>query len=131
MVNTSRRMPPTPVAAPWKGSTNEGWLWLSILNTAASPPPMSTAPAFSPGPCSTRAPLVGSWRRKARELLYEQCSDHMTANTPSSSSVGGRPSSATIFAHSSRVRPCSSATSAVTAPLIPARTEPAPRPRRA
>ena len=27
----SRRMPPTPVAAPWKGSMAEGWLWLSIL----------------------------------------------------------------------------------------------------
>ena len=23
----SRRIPPTPVAAPWKGSTAEGWLW--------------------------------------------------------------------------------------------------------
>src|SRR5207247_2215277 len=69
MVNTSRRMPPTPVAAPWKGSTNEGWLWLSILNTAASPPPMSTAPAFSPGPCSTRAPLVRTCRRKALDRV--------------------------------------------------------------
>ena len=56
MVKMSRRMPPTPVAAPWYGSMNEGWLWISILKTAASPSPMSTAPAFSPGPCSTRGP---------------------------------------------------------------------------
>src|SRR5207344_3279024 len=45
MVKMSRMMPPTPVAAPWYGSMNDGWLWDSILNTAASPSPMSTAPA--------------------------------------------------------------------------------------
>ena len=26
----SRMMPPTPVAAPWYGSTADGWLWLSM-----------------------------------------------------------------------------------------------------
>ena len=26
IVKMSRRMPPTPVAAPWNGSMNEGWL---------------------------------------------------------------------------------------------------------
>lgn len=31
----SRTMPPTPVAAPWKGSTYEGWLWDSILKVTA------------------------------------------------------------------------------------------------
>ena len=50
-------MPPTPVAAPWYGSMNDGWLCDSILKTAASPSPMSTAPAFSPGPCSTCGPF--------------------------------------------------------------------------
>jgi hypothetical protein len=59
----SRMMPPTPVAAPWYGSMNEGWLCDSILKTAARPSPMSTAPAFSPGPCRTRGPFVGSFRR--------------------------------------------------------------------
>ena len=39
---------------------NDGWLCDSILKTAASPSPMSTAPAFSPGPCTTRGPSVGS-----------------------------------------------------------------------
>ena len=34
---TSRRMPPTPVAAPWNGSTAEGWLWLSTLNDDREP----------------------------------------------------------------------------------------------
>ena len=31
----SRTIPPTPVAAPWYGSTYDGWLWLSILNVTA------------------------------------------------------------------------------------------------
>jgi hypothetical protein len=69
MVKMSRMMPPTPVAAPWYGSMNDGWLCDSILKTAASPSPMSTAPAFSPGPCSTRGPVVGSVFRWTRELL--------------------------------------------------------------
>ena len=30
MVKMSRRIPPTPVAAPWWGSMAEGWLWLSM-----------------------------------------------------------------------------------------------------
>ena len=50
--NTSRRMPPTPVAAPWNGSTALGWLCDSTLKAIASPSPTSTAPAFSPGPIS-------------------------------------------------------------------------------
>ena len=50
IVKTSRRMPPTPVAAPWYGSMNDGWLCDSILNAARQPSPMSTTPAFSPGP---------------------------------------------------------------------------------
>src|SRR3954469_5789843 len=57
MVNTSRRMPPTPVAAPWYGSMKLGWLCDSILKTAANPSPMSTTPAFSPGPRMTRRPV--------------------------------------------------------------------------
>ena len=59
MEKTSRMIPPTPVAAPWKGSTAEGWLWLSILNTTACPSPMSITPAPSPGPCRTRGPSIG------------------------------------------------------------------------
>src|SRR3989475_6218166 len=39
IVKMSRRMPPTPVAAPWYGSMKDGWLWLSILKTAARPSP--------------------------------------------------------------------------------------------
>ena len=69
IVKMSRRMPPTPVAAPWYGSMNEGWLWDSILKTATQPPPRSITPAFSPGPCTTRRPLVGSLRRWTREDL--------------------------------------------------------------
>ena len=35
IVRMSRTMPPTPVAAPWYGSTYDGWLWLSTLNVTA------------------------------------------------------------------------------------------------
>ena len=47
----------------------EGWLWLSILKTQASPSPMSMTPAFSPGPLMTQGALVGSLRRWMREDL--------------------------------------------------------------
>src|SRR5438132_13256593 len=102
----SRRMPPTPVAAPWYGSMNDGWLWLSILKTAARPSPMSTTPAFSPGPWMTCGPSVGSFLRKERELLYEQCSLHITENIPSSVRFGSCPRRVTIFCDSSSVSPC-------------------------
>ncbi len=69
MVNTSRRMPPTPVAAPWYGSTAEGWLCDSILKATASPSPTSMTPAFSPGPWSTHGALVGNWRSSGLEFL--------------------------------------------------------------
>ena len=67
--NTSRRIPPTPVAAPWKGSTALGWLWDSTLKATAQPSPIETAPAFSPGPISTRSPSVGSRPSSLRECL--------------------------------------------------------------
>ena len=67
-----------------------GWLWLSILNTAARPSPISTTPAFSPGPWMTQAPVVGSCFSQTREDLYEQCSDHITLNTPSSAMARAR-----------------------------------------
>src|SRR5437588_2445765 len=102
----SRRMPPTPVAAPWQGSMKDGWWWLSILKTAARPSPMSTAPAFSPGPWITCGASVGSFLRKVRELLYEQCSLHITENIPISVRFGSRPRRLTIFWYSSSVSPC-------------------------
>ena len=65
----SLRIPPTPVAAPWNGSTALGWLWDSTLNATASPSPTSTTPAFSPGPISTCGPSVGSMRSSFFECL--------------------------------------------------------------
>src|ERR1700758_2198535 len=107
MVKISRRMPPTPVAAPWKGSTKLGWLCDSILNTTTSPSPMSTTPAFSPGPCTTRAPRVGNFFKCTRDDLYEQCSLHITLKIPSSVILGSRPPrSCLIFSYSSGVSPC-------------------------
>ena len=67
--NTSRRMPPTPVAAPWNGSTADGWLCDSTLNAIATPSPTSTAPAFSPGPMSRCGPSTGSPRSSFFECL--------------------------------------------------------------
>ena len=62
----SRRMPPTPVAAPWYGSMALGWLWLSMRKAAAILSPTSTTPAPSPGPTSTCGAVVGSRPRWIR-----------------------------------------------------------------
>ena len=104
----SRRIPPTPVAAPWYGSTALGWLCDSILNATASPSPIEITPAFSPGPGddASAAVPVGSVRSSGRELLYEQCSLHITLNIASSRSFGSRPPSRSrIASSSSSVRP--------------------------
>src|SRR6185503_18148193 len=97
----------------------EGWLWLSILNTTTSPSPISTTPAFSPGPWITCGPLVGSLRKCARVDLYEQCSLHITENTPSSTRFGSRLSRRLIRAYSSSFRPCSRTMSGVIAVTAP------------
>src|SRR5439155_19311824 len=106
-------MPPTPVAAPWYGSMKEGWLWLSILKTTASPSPISTTPAFSPGPQITRGPVVGSVLSHTFDDLYEQCSLHIAAKMPSSVRFGVRPRIAQARSNSSALSPCSAASSAV------------------
>ncbi len=69
MVKMSRRIPPTPVVAPWNGSMKEGWLCDSILKAQAHSPPMSMMPAFSPGPCITSLLLVGSRFKCTRDDL--------------------------------------------------------------
>src|SRR5688500_9488750 len=74
---------------------------------------MSTTPAFSPGPQITRGPVVGSFFRWMRELLYEQCSDHITEKMPSSVRLGSRPSAWSTRAYSSGERPCSATVSGV------------------
>ena len=84
-----------------------GWLWLSILNTQASPPPISITPAFSPGPWMTQRPVVGSVRRCTFEDLYEQCSFHIAEKMPSSVMLGSRPISFRMRSYSSGLRPWS------------------------
>src|SRR3979409_2799339 len=113
MVKTSRRMPPTPVVAPWYGSMKLGWLWLSILNTTAWPSPMSITPAFSPGPWITHGALVGRPLRWMREDLYEQCSFHIAEKIPSSVKLGTRPISLRMRSYSSGLRPCDATSSGV------------------
>src|SRR5438093_11778593 len=90
IAKTSRRIPPTPVAAPWNGSIADGWLWLSTLKTQSSPPPTSTAPAFSPGPTATDAPREGSMRRSCLECLYAQCPLHLAPDLAHSTGLGPR-----------------------------------------
>src|SRR5215470_14014161 len=85
-----------------------GWLWLSILNTQASPSPMAITPAFSPGPWITQGALVGSVRRWILEDLYEQCSFHMAEKMPSSVKLGVREISARMRSYSSGLRPWAS-----------------------
>src|SRR5919199_2634487 len=96
-----------------------GWLCDSTLNTTARPSPMSTAPAFSPGPWSTRSPLVGSRRSSGFEVLYEQCSDQSTPTMPSSTSLGSRPSLSTSTRYSVLVSATSRSLRSETARLTP------------
>src|SRR3984893_10405109 len=95
----------------------EGGLWLSILNTTASPSPISTTPAFSPGPQITRGPVVGNVLSQTFDDLYEQCSLHIAEKMPSSVMFGVRPRIATARSNSSSVSPSSVARAAVT--LLP------------
>src|SRR3954447_734113 len=83
----------------------------------ASPSPISTTPAFSPGPQITRGPEIGSCRSHIFDDLYEQCSLHITEKMPNSVRFGVRPRIAQARANSSALSPCSAASSAVT--LLP------------
>src|SRR6218665_1122421 len=91
----------------------DGWLWLSILKMQASPSSMSITPAFSPGPQMTRSPVVGNLPRWILDDLYEQCSDHITEKTPSSTWLGSRPSRSRTTWYSFGARPYSAASSAI------------------
>src|ERR1043165_4235215 len=93
----------------------EGWLCDSTLKAAHQPSPTSTTPAFSPGGTMTRGPEVGRRLRCTREDLYEQCSDHITEKTPSSTNVGSRPRSSLMRSYSSGLRLCAATTSGVIA----------------
>src|ERR1700730_7355939 len=99
----------------------EVWLWLSILKTTASPSPISTTPAFSPGPQITRGPVVGKVCSQTFDDLYEQCSLHITEKTRSLVMSVVRPRIATARSNSSSVKPCSAARAAVT--LVPTVTK--------
>src|SRR3954449_13415343 len=106
----SRTMPPTPVAAPWYGSTYDGWLCDSTLNVTAYPSPMSITPAFSPIPASifpagVSCGMSANLRRCTFEDLYEQCSLHITEYIASSELVGRRPRISRIRWYSSAFRP--------------------------
>src|SRR5256714_694831 len=92
---------------------NEGWLWLSILNTQACPSPISMTPAFSPGPWITHGALVGRLRRCTREDLYEQCSFHIAEKMPSSVKLGVRPISLRMRSYSSGLSPCAAISAGV------------------
>src|SRR5665213_122926 len=92
---------------------NDGWLWLSILKMTARPSPMSTTPAFSPGPQMTRSPVMGSVFSQIFDDLYEQCSFHIAEKMPSSVSVGSRPIRPRMRWYSSGLRPWAATTDGV------------------
>src|ERR1700729_2719894 len=92
----------------------DGGLWLSILKTTASPSPISTTPAFPPGPQMTLGPSVGSVFSQIFDDLYEQCSLHIAEKTPSSVRLGVRPRMVSARANSSAESPISAARPGVT-----------------
>src|SRR5277367_2431038 len=96
----------------------DGWLWLSILKTTASPSPISTTPAFSPGPQMTCGPVVGSVFSQTFDDLYEQCSLHIAEKTPSSVRFGVRSRILSARANSSAESPISAASAGVTLLII-------------
>ena len=101
-------MPPTPVAAPWYGSTKLGWLCDSTLKVTAMSSETWMTPAFSPIPASSRSD-GGAFSLNCLRWtlldLYEQCSLHMIEYMASSDWVGRRPRICRILAYSSSRRP--------------------------
>ena len=88
----------------------DGWLCDSILKVTAQPSPTSSTPAFSPMPTIRFFFMAGetlspNWRRYFFELLYEQCSLHITEYMASSPEVGRRPRMVRISAYSPGVNP--------------------------
>ena len=79
----------------------------------SGPSPMSTTPAFSPGPQITCGPVVGRVRSHFFELLYEQCSFHIAEKMPSSVSVGTRPIRSRMRWYSSGFSPCAATSASV------------------
>src|SRR5512133_1092710 len=75
--------------------------------------PMVMMPAVSRGPQTTSFDRVGSFFSWTPELLYEQCSLHMTLKMPSSVRLGWRPRMETIRSYSSGVMECAAMTSGV------------------
>ena len=59
-------MPPTPVAAPWYGSTADGWLCDSILNATASPSPIEMTPGVL---ARTRDDALAGGRERPQQRL--------------------------------------------------------------
>src|SRR2546429_176424 len=60
----SRRIPPTPVAAPWNGSTADGWLCDSTLKATAS----SVTPGAGGGGCPGATGVKGGSLPRAEDM---------------------------------------------------------------
>ena len=69
MVNTSRMMPPTPVAAPWIGFDEGGVVVALHLEDRGKPVADINNAGVSPGPQITAGPSVGSRLSQARDDL--------------------------------------------------------------
>ena len=69
IANTSRRIPPTPVAAPWNGSTALGWLCDSTLNAQARSAADGDRARVLARPEDQRGPSVGSVLQQPARVL--------------------------------------------------------------
>ena len=79
----SRTMPPTPVAAPWNGSTADGWLCDSILNATrdAGARPRTHTGAAHPAPRPGAATTVG----RVRSCCATTCTSSAPTTSPRTS----------------------------------------------
>ena len=76
IVKMSRMMPPTPVAAPWYGSMNDGWLCDSILNTAPGRRRCRRRRRSRPGPAARAALRRQRLQVDARALVAAVLGPH-------------------------------------------------------
>ena len=89
IVKMSRRMPPTPVAAPWYGSTALGMVVRLDLERDRQPvADRDHAGVLARPGDDALARRSAASRSSGFELLYEQCSLHITLNIASSRSFG-------------------------------------------
>jgi len=113
-------MPPTPVARALKGLDERRVVVTLDLEGQREVAAEVAIPAFSPGPCSTAGPSVGSSPQEVcASACRRQCSDQRAEKRPSSVKEGSRPRAPDDAVVTSPVRPEPRARSSVTLRLGP------------